>query len=79
MIFYVDRFHGYLYGRKFTVINDQQPLKSIFCKFTVSSPSGIQKIFPRLQKYKFDLKFSSGKTMLASDALSRAYIKHLKP
>ena len=50
MIFYVDRFHGYLYGRKFTVINDQQPLKSIFCKFTVSSPPGIQKIFPRLQK-----------------------------
>ena len=32
IVFGVERFHEYLYGRKFTVINDQQPLKLIFRK-----------------------------------------------
>ena len=29
-MFSVERFHEYLYGRRFIVINDQRPLKSIF-------------------------------------------------
>ena len=68
--FAVERFHEYLYGRKFTVINDHQPLKSIFSKSIVSFPSRIQKFFPRLQKSEFDLKYSPGKAMSVSDALS---------
>ena len=75
----VQRFHEYLYGRKFTAINDHQPLISIFSKSIVSCPSCIQKFFLRLQKYEFDLKYSPGKTMLVSDTLSRAYIKNSKP
>ena len=68
--FAVERFHEYLYGRKFTVINDHQPLKSFFSKSIVSFPSRIQKFFPRLQKSEFDLKYSPRKAMLVSDALS---------
>ena len=68
-----------LYGGKFSVINDHQPLKSIFSKSVVSCPPCIQKFFLRLQKYEFDLKYSPGKTMSVSDALSRAYIKNSKP
>ena len=69
-VFAIKRFHEYLYGCKFTVINDHQPLQSIFSKAIVSCP-------PRI--HKFFLKFSLGKAMLVSDALSRAYIKILKP
>ena len=79
IVFGVERFHEYLYGRKFTVINDHQPLKSIFSKSIVSCSPRVQKFFLRLQKYELDLKYSPGKTMLAWDALSRAYIKNSKP
>ena len=79
IVFGVERFYEYLYGCKFTVINDHQPLKSIFSKSVVSCPPRIQKFFLCLQKYEFDLKYSSGKTMSVSDALSRAYMKNSKP
>ena len=74
--FGVERLHEYLYGLKFTVMNDHQPLKPIFSKSIVSCPRRVQKFFLLLKKYEFDLKYSSGKTMLVFDALSRAYIKN---
>ena len=46
IVFGVERFHEYLYGRKFTIINDHQPLKSIFSRSIVTSPPRIQKFFP---------------------------------
>ena len=78
IVFGVERFHDYLYGRKLTVINDHQPLKSVFSKSIVSCPPRIQVII-RLEKCEFDVKYSSGKTMLISDALSGAYVKNSKP
>ena len=78
IVFGVERFHDYLYGRKLTVINDHQPLKSVFSKSMVSCPPRIQ-VFVRLQKCEFDLKYSPGETMLVLDALSRAYVKNSKP
>ena len=79
IVFDVERFHEYLYGCKSTIINDHQPLKSIFSKFIVSCLSHIQKFFLHLQKYKFDLNHSPRKTMLVLDVLSWACINKLKP
>ena len=45
----------------------------------ISCPPGIQKYFLRLWKYEFNLKYSPGKIILVSDALSRGYIKNSKP
>ena len=53
--------------------------KSIFSKSIVDCPPHIQKFFLRLQKYEFDLKYSSRKTILVSDAFSQACIKNSKP
>ena len=39
------------------------------------TPLCIKTFFLRLEKYEFDLKCSSGKTMLVSDAFSRTYCK----
>ncbi len=75
IVFGVERFHEYLYGRQFTVINDHQPLKSIFNKSISQCPPRIQRFFMKLQKYDFDLEYAPGKTMVVSDALSRAYLK----
>ena len=78
-VFGVERFHEYLYGRKFTLINDHQPLKSIFSRSIVTCPPRIQKLFLRLQKYDSELEYAPGKTMLVSDALSRSYLNDIKP
>ena len=74
VVFGTERFHEYLYGRHFTVYNDHQPLKSIFSKSIVDCPPRIQRFFLKLQKYDFNLEYAPGKTMVVSDALSRAYI-----
>ena len=70
------KFHEYLYGHHFTVINDHQPLKSIFSKSIIDCPARIQRFFLKLQKYDFALEYAPGKTMVVSDALSRAYINN---
>ena len=74
IVFGTERFHKYLYGHHFTVFNDHQPLKSIFNKSITQCPPTIQRFFMKLQKYDFDLEYSPGKTMVVSDALSRAYL-----
>ena len=43
--FGVERLHEYLYGLKFTVMNDHQPLKPVFSKSIVSCPRRVQKFF----------------------------------
>ena len=74
VVFGTECFHEYLYGRHFTVYNDHQPLKSIFSKSIVDCPPRMQRFFLKLQKYDFNLEYAPGKTMVVSDALSRAYI-----
>ena len=74
VVFGTERFHEYLYGCHFTVYNDHQPLKSIFSKSIIDCPPRIQRFFLKLQKYDFVLEYSPGKTMVVSDALSRAYL-----
>ena len=46
IVFGVEHFYEYLYGRKFTIINDHQPLKSIFSRSIVMCPPKIQTFFP---------------------------------
>ena len=50
IVFGVERFHEYLYGRHFTVINDHQPLKSIFNKSITQCPPRIQRLFHETPK-----------------------------
>ena len=64
IVFGVERFHKYLHGCTFTIINDHQPLKLIFSRSIVTCPPRIQKFFLRLQKYDFELEYAPGKTML---------------
>ena len=72
IVFGCDRFYEYLYGRKFLIQNDHQPLKAIFNKPITSCPPRIQRFFLRLQRYDFEIEYSPGKTMIVADALSRA-------
>ena len=45
IVFATKRFHEYIYGEKFSVINDHKPLNAIFEKSICNSPTRIQRIF----------------------------------
>ena len=79
ILFACDRFHEYLCGRKFQVINDHQPLRSIFRKPLNKSPPRIQRFRLRLQKYDFEFQYVPGKQLHVADALSRAYLSEATP
>ena len=70
----IERFLEYLYGRRFIVINDHKPLKSIFNRSIISCPPCIQKFCLSLQMYEFELQYSPGKDMLVSVTLSRSHL-----
>ena len=74
IVFGVECFHEYLYGRRFVVINDHKPLKSIFNRSIISCPPRLQKFFLCLQKYHFELQYLPCKDMLGSDTLSRSHL-----
>ena len=79
ILFACERFHEYLYGRKFLVINDHQPLRSIFQKPLNKSPPRIQTFRLCLQKYDFDFQYVPGKQLHVADTLSRAYLREATP
>ena len=70
IVFGCERFHEYLYGRPFLIVN--LPLKSIFSKSITSCPLRIQRFFLRLQRYDFVLEYSPRRYMVVADAVSRA-------
>ena len=72
ILFGCNKFNQHLYGVKFTVESDHQPLESIFKRPISKAPPRIQRFLLRLQKYQFEVEFSPGKNLVVSDTLSRA-------
>ena len=79
IVFIVERFHKYLYGHKFTIINVHQPLKSIFSRSIVTCPPSIQNFFLWLRKHDFELEYAPSKTKLVFNAKSWSYLNDIKP
>lgn len=69
LIWAVERFHYYLFGREFELITDHKPLEVIFGP--KSKPCArIERWVLRLQSYKYKVIYKPGKTNIA-DPLSR--------
>lgn len=73
--FGVNKFHNYIYGKKFIIETDHKPLINIQKKLLNDCPARLQRMLLKLQKYDFELKFKPGKELIIADTLSRAYIK----
>ena len=65
----IEHFHIYLYGRRFTVFTDHQPLTYLLKKKEPSKR--LERWKERSQVYTFDIKFKPGTENIIADALSR--------
>ena len=63
-----DRFHEYLYGGKFEVFTDNNPLTYILTTAKLDATG--QRWVANLAKYTFSIKYKSGKSNVDADALS---------
>ena len=71
VVFGVQRFHTYLYGRPFKVITDHKPLVMILNKPLTSAPPRLQRTLLKLQGYNFTIEHQPGSSMTLADTLSR--------
>ena len=68
------KFHAYLFGHKFTLLTDQQPLTSIFSpskSIPVTSAARLQRYALFLSGFNYDIEFKGTKRHCNADAMSR--------
>ncbi|XP_046573846.1 uncharacterized protein K02A2.6-like [Haliotis rubra] len=78
IVFGMERFEQYVYGRKVVVESDHKPLESILRKSLLCALKRLQRMMLRLQKYDFEVIYKRGSQMFFADTLSRAYLPHVK-
>ena len=74
IIFGLQKFHQYLFGRKFTIITDNKPLSYIFSPnkgIPVLAAARIQRWAMQLASYSYDISVRSSSQNGNADALSR--------
>ena len=74
IVFSLERFHQYTFGRETAVHTDHKPLETIVKKALHKAPKRIQGMLLRLLQYGIDVTYRRGKEMHFADALSRAYL-----
>ncbi len=75
IVFGLERFERYVYGRHVVVETDHQPLVTIHRKSLLSAPKRLQRMLLRTQKYDYEVEYKKGKEMYLADTLSRAYLQ----
>ncbi|XP_055507978.1 uncharacterized protein LOC129707187 [Leucoraja erinacea] len=72
VVFACSKFRDFLYGVRFTVETDHQPLVTILNKPIHAAPARLQRMMLQLQRFEFDIVYKKGTEMHVADALSRA-------
>jgi len=75
VVFGLEKFHHYVYGRHVKVITDHKPLVSIVTKPLSSAPRRLQGLILRIQCYDYSLQYRSGKSIPIPDTLSQAPLR----
>ncbi|CAC5373956.1 unnamed protein product [Mytilus coruscus] len=75
VLFGLESFNDYTYGKHIHVESDHKPLEMVVRKSLGCAPPRLQRMLFRLQKYDFSLKYIPGKDLIVPDMLSRAPIK----
>ena len=74
IVFSVEKFNDFTFGRRTVVHTDHKPLESIFMKPLHRAPKRLQGMLIRLQKYDLVVQYARGSRMFLADTLSRAYL-----
>ena len=72
IVFSLERFHQYVYGRKTHIYTDHKPIVAIFKKHFAKCPPRIQRFLLRLQPYSIEINYKKGPEQVVADTLSRA-------
>ena len=75
MIYGLEKFHQYTFGRLVIVHSDHKPLEPIVKKSLFKVPKRLQRMLLRMQKYDVQLVHRKGTQMELADTLSRAYLQ----
>ncbi|XP_064476830.1 uncharacterized protein K02A2.6-like [Ornithodoros turicata] len=73
IVFGMEKFHDFVYGRQILVETDHRPLLAISKKAIGDMPPRLQRFFLRLMRYDFQLLYVPGKNLIVPDVLSRAH------
>jgi transposase InsO family protein len=73
IVFALERFNTYTFGRRTIVHTDHKPLISIVKKPLNEVPKRLQRMILQIQKYDYELSYQPGSHMFIADTLSRAY------
>ena len=71
VVFGCERFHTYVYGKRFTVESDHKPLEMIILKNLAAAPHRSQRMLLRIKPYDVQIRYRPGKEMALADTLSR--------
>lgn len=71
IVFGIQRFHTYLFGKEFELHTDHKPLEMIWKKPLISAPPRLQRLLIKIQGYKCKIIYKPGASMVLSDTLSR--------
>ena len=71
VVFGIQRFHTYVFGRDFTVASDHKPLSTITAKPINTAPARLQRMLLQITGYNYKVIYKPGSEMKLADALSR--------
>lgn len=71
VVFGLEKFHYYVYGRKTTINSDHKPLSAISQKNISNAPPRLQRMLIRIQGYDITINYVPGRDVPLADALSR--------
>ena len=71
ILFGLERFHQYVYGRHVEVHTDHKPLESIYTKHIFAAPPRLARMLRRIQQHDVSIKYVPGSDVKLADALSR--------
>ena len=74
VVFVLQKFDQYVYGRPVTVQSDHKPLAAISNKPLRSAPKRLQGMLLKVQKYDIVIVYKPGREMYLADTLSRAFL-----
>ena len=65
-----EKFHSYIFGKKFTAESDHKPVEMIHLKNLTAAPPRLQRMLLRIQRYDTTIKYIPGTEMLLADPMS---------